>query len=282
MQKPQNVAFLERGIRRMVSSNNAAHALQVTLANVVLGQMIPNAVVRGGSLMKLRFGQNTTRFTKDFDAAQTLAIGAFRDKLVEALRVGWEGFTGIVVDAPRARSTKRVKFDPVYLMTPFLVKLSYKGHAWITILLEVSTNEIGDAEKADLVPVPEEIAQAFETLGFSAPKPIRAMAIEYQIAQKLHGVTKGGNDRAHDLVDLQLIANNMRVPYKKVGLICRRLFAYRKQQPWPSYINYDNPNWASTYQAAAQGLAVFQTPEEAVPWGNAFIDKCIRYSKTAK
>ena len=82
------------------------------------------------------------------------------------------------------------------------------------------------------------------------------------------------NLRARDLVDLQLIVGHeKRLRYKRIGMICRRLFAYRQQQIWPSYIDYTANGWEMLYLDAAQGLDVLQTMEDAIPWGNALIDK---------
>ena len=62
MKRPQNVSFLERGIRSLVDSNDKAHRLRVLMSNVVVGQFLRGGVVRGGTSMKLRYGAATTRF----------------------------------------------------------------------------------------------------------------------------------------------------------------------------------------------------------------------------
>lgn len=67
MKRPQNVSFLERGIRSLVDSNDKAYRLRVLMSNVVVGQFLRGGVVRGGTSMKLRYGAGTTRFTMDFD-----------------------------------------------------------------------------------------------------------------------------------------------------------------------------------------------------------------------
>lgn len=152
MKLPQNVAFLERYIRRMFTIERDAYRMRVSMANVVLAQMLPGGVVRGGTSMNLRYGPDKSRFTMDFDTAQQ-----------------------------------------------------------------------GD-------------------------------------------------------VDLQLIAKNSRIPYKKAGLICRRLFAYRQQQPWPSNVAYGS-EWETLYAESATGMDVLPSLDEAVPWGNEFIAKLYRYSK---
>jgi len=281
MSIPQNVAFLERGIRRHYDTNDKAIRMRVLMANAVLGQMLPAGVVRGGTSLKFRYGERATRFTMDFDAAQPLDIGEFGKLLAERLAQGWSVFSGRLVSAPRAKSAAKTGLPDEYLMTPFYVKLAYRNHPWCTVKLEVSPNEIGDADEYELISVPQEVAQMFEHLELPVPSPMPAMTLAFQIAQKVHGITKRGTRRAQDLVDLQLIARHGGGPYKKAGLICQRLFAYRQQQKWPCNIAY-GPGWETLYAEAATGMDVLPSLEEAIPWGNAFIAKLHRYSKARK
>jgi len=58
MSIPQNVAFLERGIRRLHDTNEKANRMRVLMANAVLGQMLPAGVVRGGTSLKFRYGES--------------------------------------------------------------------------------------------------------------------------------------------------------------------------------------------------------------------------------
>ena len=279
----QNVAFLERRIRQLIKDERKSVEMRSTMANVVIGQMLPRGVVRGWTLMNLRYGRVATRFTRDFDAAQNAEVELFREELEASLRKGWADFSGRLVDAPRAKSVKKIKLREDYLMTPFYAKLMYRNHPWCTVKLEISPNEIGDADEGEMIPVPEEVAAVFDELGFPKPAAIPAMTIEYQIAQKIHGMTKRNNLRARDLVDLQLIVKNeKRIRYKKVGQICRRLFAYRQQQTWPSNVSYEAKGWETLYRESAQGVDVLQSVEDAVPWGNALIakiDKALRWGK---
>ena len=278
MKKPHNVMYLRRAVRHLFDTDEKAYRMRVMMANVVIGQILPDGVVRGGTSMKLRYGHHATRFTMDFDAAQRLDVEEFERRLAERLKTGWDDFSGRIVPAPRAKSALKSKLPEDYLMTPFFVKLAFRNQPWCTVKLEVSFNEIGDADRADPIPVPQEVRKVFAELGFPEPNPIPAMTLEYQIAQKVHGMTKIGNHRVQDLVDLQLIAKHEKIPYKKVGAVCRRLFAYRKQQIWPSNVAY-GPDWESLYAEAAKGVDVFQTLDEAIPWGNDFIAKIVRYSR---
>lgn len=85
-----------------------------------------------------------------------------------------------------------------YVMQPFEAKLSYNGKSWITVPLEVGHNEIGDAEDPDMR-VPKEASDIFVSLGFPPLDPMPFMKLTYQVAQKLHGLTEKGSERAHGL-----------------------------------------------------------------------------------
>lgn len=87
------------------------------------------------------------------------------------------------------------------------------------------------------------------------PGPVPCMKLEHQIAQKLHAVSGAGSERAHDLIDLQIIVNNGNVDYGLACRTCKRLFAYRKEQAWPPTI-VKGEGWDALYAAQAEGLGV--------------------------
>lgn len=62
----------------------------------------------------------------------------------EALRVGWNGFTGYGV---RREPATPVDVPPAYVMHPFDVKLEYSYKPWVTARLEMGANEVGDGRR---------------------------------------------------------------------------------------------------------------------------------------
>ncbi len=264
---PHNVAFLERAIRQLGGSDMTAVRLRTMLANVVAGQFLDGAVMRGGSSLKLRYGAGTTRFTMDFDACRNVPEEEFSLRYGHRLAEGWAGFSGRLVKSSKARPQG---VPEAYVMQPFEVKLSYRGHPWCTVDLEVSYSEIGDADEPDLVPLPDDVLSLFSTLGFPEPKPVPLMRIPYQIAQKLHGVTDCRSARAQDLIDLQLIAAHERIDFAEVNAICKRLFANRRLQPWPCKI-VPSADWPTAYDSMGRGMAMLRPFEDAIRWANAFI-----------
>lgn len=268
MNRPNSRNHLDNAIRKVAGLNEAFVAARTIMADAVVAQMLPDGAVKGGSALKIRFGDAATRFSDDLDTARASSIEEYTDNLSKALKVGWEGFTGILI-RKEPRAPKEVPAQ--YIMQPFEVKLSYLGKSWVTVRLEVGHNEIGDAEEPDMI-VPEDAARLFEALGFPKPKPIPLMPIHHQIAQKLHGASEERSRRAHDLVDLQLIARRENVDYTKTRETCERLFSYRKKQSWPPVV-VEGANWANLYAEAAEGLDVLQNVEEAVAWANNFVSR---------
>lgn len=237
------------------------------MANAIVASMLPDGVVKGGSALKMRFGDATTRFTTDLDTATATDIVLYAQRLDQNLKAGWEGFGGRIVPREPA-SPKGVPTE--YVMQPYDVKLTFLGKPWCTVPLEVGHNEIGDADEADWIELAD-AAALFEKMGFPALGKAPLMSVDHQIAQKIHAVTSEG-DRARDLADLQLIACNCEVDFAATKCICQRLFAYRKAQTWPPKVKKQT-GWDVLYAEQASGLPVLQRVDEAVEWANAFIGK---------
>ena len=268
MKKPNSMRHLDDAIRRACgnSPERYIHARTI-MANAIVTSMLPDGVVKGGSALKMRFGDAASRFTTDLDTATATDPEQYIQLLDERLKAGWEGFGGRVVKRGPA-SPEGIPAE--YVMQPYDVKLAFMGKPWCTVPLEVGHNEIGDADVADWVE-PADAAVLFETIGLPAPGKAPLMSIEHQIAQKLHAVTTTG-DRARDLVDLQLIARNCEIDFLATQQTCVRLFAYRKAQAWPPYVTLQ-AGWHGLYAEQASNLPVLQNAEEAIEWANAFIRK---------
>ena len=238
------------------------------MANVLVGQFLPDGVVKGGSSLKLRYGNRATRVTTDFDAAAKYDREVFIAALQKNLEPGWEGFTFQVVKEKPAQP-KRV--PSAYVMHPFSIKVSYLGKPWCTVDLELGHNEVGDADEPEWFES-KDINDAFAALGFPAPGKVPVMTLKHQIAQKLHGASEPESERAHDLVDLQLIFRRATINLPEVKSICKRIFAYRKMQSWPPTVTA-NDGWNELYASARHDLPVLETATEAVDWANELVHK---------
>lgn len=264
--KPNSARHLEDSIRRLCGGLEGYQRTRRAMADVIVGQMIPGAVFKGGGALMVRYGVDNARFSMDLDAARSLEERVFEEELENRLRAGWNGFTGLLAEGDRA------KIDGLpeeHVMKPYDVKLSYCGKSWIKVPLEVGFNEIGDADEVEFATV-SHLADLFVELGFPEPCPIPLMKLEHQIAQKIHAVSSPQSQRAHDLIDLQVIVANGGFDMAETKRVCERLFAYRKKQPWPPRIE-QGKGWSDLYSSQSMGLDALPTVEEAVAWANDFI-----------
>lgn len=264
--RPNSMRHLDDAIRRACGGSPGDYVRMRTLmANTIVAQMLPDGVVKGGSAIKMRFGDAATRFTTDLDTATPSDPTVYVERLSAALSEGWEGFTGRVVPREPA-SPKDVPSE--YVMRPFDVKLSYNGKPWCTVPLEVGHNEIGDADEADWLRLTD-VERIFEQLGFLVPGEVPLMSLPHQVAQKLHALT-GEGERLRDLVDLQLIVANAGLDLYATRHVCERLFAYRKRQAWPPTVK-KHLAWDEFYVELSRGLPVENDIDSAVSWANGLI-----------
>lgn len=136
----------------------------------------------------------------------------------------------------------------------FTAKLSYRGRAFATVPIEVSSVEAGNADQFDTL-----TSDALGLVGVPAAVAVPCMTIPWQIAQKLHAVTAvleepKVNDRAHDLVDLQLLEGLLLdADLMPTRSACIAIFEARAQHPWPPRVA-TLPHWPLIYAGALEGL----------------------------
>lgn len=262
---PTSVRSLEQRIRNLEGDDGPALRRRVGMALVVVGQMLPEGAIRGGSAMALRYGRGT-RFTQGLDAARVQPLARFRSDFEDSLAAGWAGFTGRLVEktAPRPPAV-----PTGYVMQPFEVKLDYRGRPWCTVKFELGHNEIGDADDPDYQ-IASDLAGLFTEIGLEVPKPVPVVRSDHQVAQKLHAVSSEASERARDLIDLQLLDKGELLDLRQIRATCTRLFDYRRQKAWPPAI-VAGDQWDTLYAEAAEELDVLPTVEEAVRWVNDFV-----------
>ena len=273
---PPNLKSLDRRIRNLAAKNRTTLVrLRQAVANTAIGQMLPPGVVKGGTALKLRIGEGGSRFSADVDASRKAesSLDDYIGALGVRLNQGWGGFTGRVLTVP---APEPAGVPDEYVMQPFDIKLQYLEKPLITVRFELGHDEIGSTSKQDLR-LADDLLMLFETLGLETPSPIPVLAIEHQVAQKLHactsvGIDTGTNLRAHDLVDLQLLDQDEGIDPEAVGPVAIRLFAARKSHSWPpTVVAY--PGWESIYGRAAKDLDVIPEVSDAVDWTNSLISK---------
>lgn len=194
---PRSARSLEQRIRNLEGDDGLALRRRVGMALVVVGQMLPEGAIKGGSAMALRYGRGT-RFTQDLDAARVQSLDRFRSDFEESLARGWAGFTGRLIEKAAPRPTG---VPTAYVMQPFEIRLDYLGRPWCSVKFELGHNEVGDADEPEYR-LAADLADLFSEVGLQAPRPVPVMRADHQVAQKLHAASEVGSERARDLVDL--------------------------------------------------------------------------------
>lgn len=265
---PNSRRNLDIAIGKIQQETTNPIQVRTIMASTIVGQILPDGAVKGGSALKLRYGDKATRFTRDLDTARAIDLDEFITKLDLRLKEGWQGFSGRIV---RKDPAKPKNVPGEYIMQPFEIKLDYKGKSWVTVPLEIGHDEIGDTISPDYL-ISDDIVSIFKKLGFMPPKPIALVSIPHQIAQKLHALSTAGSQRAHDLIDLQIIVQNETIDYAAANEACVRLFRSRRMQSWPPEISVGD-GWSELYDAQRFELPVMQTVEEAVSWVNELVQR---------
>ncbi|SDT76213.1 nucleotidyl transferase AbiEii/AbiGii toxin family protein [Actinoplanes derwentensis] len=255
--------MLQRRLSQAASARGStAKRLQSLVGNVVLCQMLPASAVKGGTGLKLRLGDSRTRATPDLDTAFRGDHDEFERELRSNLINGWGNFTGSVIRGPKRPP---VGVPDSYVMQPLIVKLQFHGKSFITIDAEVGYDELEATNEPPELELSPEVSGLFVELGLPAPVPVPVLPLHHQISQKIHACTEPGNERAHDLVDLQIITPL--ADTKLAAATVERIFQFRAQHEWPARVT-PTQNWSSLYANAADGLDVLATVEEALSWVN--------------
>ncbi len=266
---PHNEHMLELAIvRRAGNDNERALADRMTMANAIVGQLLgPGAGVKGGSSLRFRYGSADSRYTMDFDMTRKIGLEEFLSCFKRRLATGWSGFTGECDILPQA-NPRGVPFD--YIMQPVRVRLKYRNQPWCSVSLEITKASCGCADQFDEIMPNEETIALFRDLGFPDPEPVYAMKLDHQVAQKLRGVCCVGSERAHDLIDLQLIMQREQVFLPRVKTICRSIFRGKDCPGWPTKV-VKGANWDAIYERQKLSLPVLASVDEAVAWANRLI-----------
>lgn len=185
-------------------------------------------MIKGASNIEIRVGTRGTRVSSDLDTVRRATVDQFRDEFATALRTGWAGFTGVLVDDGEITAPAPDGYRP----HRYRAKLEYRGGPFGTVTVEVAPEEAGGLTRVEAIAA-HDAADWFDELGLPAPQPVPTLPLTHQITQKLHACTTPDdhtwvNDRAHDLVDLQLAARVYQGSMTELREVAVRLFAARR------------------------------------------------------
>lgn len=237
------------------------------MANVIVAQMLPQSALRGGTSLKIRFGDASTRASKDLDVARSMDRELFLAEFRDNLSLGWNGFTGELLESKKI--SRPINIPHGYITETWKVKLYFNGNPWLNQEIDLGHDEIGDTLDCDFESS-DEINKWFELCGLPMPSPIPVIKPHHQIAQKIHALTAKPEERIHDLVDLQVILNSMEIDRKLVESTCVKLFKFRKAHDWPPVLEYKEES-TELYVNAVEETGAIDNLEEALDWFNNLI-----------
>lgn len=184
----------------------------------------PRFLLKGGTYLELRLGL-AARSTSDVDGLFRGQFAELMPSIDAALADPWGPLTfERTAPEPIERAARIVK--PLR----FAIKVKLRGVVWRSVDVEVAPDE-GQASVGD-----ETLsAPNLRHFGLPSPETIVGIAMDYQVAQKLHACTDPHqpphaiNDRVRDIVDLLLIRDAFydEADLARLAAVCRSLFASR-------------------------------------------------------
>jgi hypothetical protein len=257
MSAPMNEKELRRRIDAAAARRSVAPGrLHYTVASTVALQMAPAGAAKGGGGVRQRVDERAARLTKDLDFVRPsqMSLDEFVDAFADRLEAGWADFTGIL-KAERKATPESVPDE--YVMDPFRISLRYRGKSYRAVAFELGHSEIGGGDRP-VERLGTDIAEIFAEVGLPEPMPVRVMTAEDQIVQKIHACTCPNvdgrpNERAHDLVDIQILAAVEDLDYAAIANLGARLFAYRRHHSWPPKVTV-HEGWERLYAESCADL----------------------------
>lgn len=273
---PTNLRSLDARLRNHCERTGTSFSrVRRHMAALVVAQLLQGTgtVVKGGRNLEVRYGFASTRASSDLDAVRVTSRDDFVDELEVALGQGWASFTGRLVVRGAVGAPVPGRYDPDRMD----VKLDFRGRPFATVELEVAVEEAGGLTEVDTV-ASIEGADAFVAVGLPTPDPVPVLTLPAQIAQKLHACTAPDtdgwvNERAHDLVDLQLMRQDLGDDaWPEVRAACERLFRSRQGHAWPPVVTL-RAGWPERYRQEREGLVaeLADDVDTAIQWANALV-----------
>ena len=261
----------ERRVGWMLASTIVIAALQRALG----GDGMPLFLAKGGVYVEMQLGVGA-RATQDIDTLFRGTVDEFMATLQQVMSVPWGPFTLETSDVEVIAGVKRIAKP-----RRFEVQLIVKGAIWRKVKVEVSFPEGQIADRAESVPTPP-----VGFFGLDVPEHLVGIALDYQVAQKMHACTdpdtpEWTNDRVRDIIDLNLLHDHFYPGEPPISLkaACTDLFDARAAEAatlgetprsWPPVIQA-NALWREQYPRLADEVGLDLTLDEAIAKIQAWI-----------
>lgn len=281
---PASVRAMNQWVRDAVGyTGRAERRVSWTLASTVVVAALQRAMgqdhqpvflLKGGVYIEFQLGDRT-RATEDIDTLFRGSLADFEAALDQALAQPWGPFRLERTDIATIQAPKVVK------PRRFDIKLIAKGAVWRRVQVEVSFPEGHIADYSIQVPSPQ-----IGFFGIKTPEDLLGIAMDYQVAQKLHACTDPDepnyeNQRVHDVLDLLLVKDPFYPDGSPPSLkaACLDIFQARAEEAralgrpvrhWPPTVT-PNDYWTETYPTLAESLDITLPLDEAIAVVNAWI-----------
>jgi hypothetical protein len=204
------------------------------------------------------------RATRDLDATFHGEIEAIQDALDAALENGNPNFAfRLVPEAVKSDRMRRYAVHVSYVSTQRGTRIA---KSFSRVKLEVSAYE-GTRLPPEMVP-----AFPLKPLGIDGPEELPCIPLRKQIAQKLHAVTEGPNDRFRDLLDIVMLSA-FEPPSPELRAVCEETFRIRAGHGWPpEVVTY--PDWIAPLEERAREMRLDQqSADEIVAYVTDYVRK---------
>jgi predicted nucleotidyltransferase component of viral defense system len=186
--------------------------------------------VKGGVSLLVRYGIESARYTRDFDASLKFDDESDLELEKQLSEAAWSGFHLREIRALPRHVPENVHSRDAVI--GFRARLMLGQSEVTSVTVEFSRDELETGEW-----VSEQFPQAFEPLlqALQLPplEPVRAIPKHIHLAQKIHAVTDPAYFRARDLYDIALILTGDDLQLTDVLAVAKEIFQLRKRQSWP-------------------------------------------------
>lgn len=183
--------------------------VQKMVAVYVAEQMLPHGtIVKGGNSFLLRFPVKQTRFSQDLDLMIRSSYQEWEEEYTRLLTKGLAGFTGHLTIRSVFKHGRKHFATPGFIMYPRDVHIRYLGRSFAKLPLDITP------QMDNLAPVKGTISVDMRNLISYLGLPVSETALFAnpieQMIDKAATIYYSEPPRSHDLVDLNLLAPNLK------------------------------------------------------------------------